>query len=118
MPRYPAKSSFETEVDVDGTPTPVVVEYSYHPGHSGRTYGPPEDCYPPEGAEAEIERIYAVADPTKADLSAKVKTEVQAQLSEQSCYEAEEAEESAYEAAADAKYDAWKEDRDDRECPF
>lgn len=29
----------------------------FMPGHPGRTYGPPEDCFPPEEAEAEVDDI-------------------------------------------------------------
>jgi hypothetical protein len=36
---------------------PVVVEYDYHKGHPGRTYGPPEKCYPEEPAYVEITSV-------------------------------------------------------------
>ena len=32
----------------------IVVEYDYHKGSPGRTYGPPERCYPSEPAHVEI----------------------------------------------------------------
>lgn len=27
------------------------IEVSFYPGHKGRTYGPPEDCFPPDPDE-------------------------------------------------------------------
>lgn len=30
------------------------VHCTYTPGHPGKLYGPPEDCYPPEPAETEF----------------------------------------------------------------
>ncbi|MCP4230972.1 MAG: hypothetical protein GY771_12615 [bacterium] len=35
----------------------MTIEFSYYPGDPGKTYGRPEDCYPPEPAEVEIENI-------------------------------------------------------------
>lgn len=35
----------------------IVVVKSYTPGKPGRTYGNPEDCYPPEPPEAEFDLI-------------------------------------------------------------
>jgi len=32
----------------------AVVSFDYYPGDPGRTYGPPENCYPPEPDEIEI----------------------------------------------------------------
>ena len=36
----------------------VTIVFDYTPYDSGRISGPPEDCYPPEGGEAEINEIY------------------------------------------------------------
>ena len=41
----------------DDAETLVVVKYTYSPGDPGRYYGKPEDCYPAEGAEVEIQSI-------------------------------------------------------------
>jgi hypothetical protein len=35
----------------------VVVEYDYSPGAPGRTYGPPEDCYPDEPPEVDFLKV-------------------------------------------------------------
>ena len=43
----------------------AVITGVFTPGDPGRTYGPPEDCYPPEGAEFEITGVsFKVQDPT------------------------------------------------------
>ena len=35
-----------------------VVTFKFWPGSEGRTYGPPEDCYPPEAPEVQIVAVY------------------------------------------------------------
>ena len=37
---------------------PLCVEFDFTPGTPGRITGPPEDCYPPEGAEIDITAVY------------------------------------------------------------
>lgn len=37
---------------------PLTIELDYSPIIPARTYGPPEDCYPAEGAEIENIRAY------------------------------------------------------------
>jgi hypothetical protein len=37
--------------------TELSIEYTQTPYDPGRTYGPPEDCYPPEGGDVEIINI-------------------------------------------------------------
>lgn len=43
--------------------TEVTVEYSITPYDSGNTYGPAENCYPPEGGEVEIVKVFSDTDP-------------------------------------------------------
>lgn len=63
--------SFQSEVELDGQPVRVKVLYNFLPGTPGRTSGPPEDCYPSEPDETEIEGVYALSEP-KTDLSARL----------------------------------------------
>lgn len=42
--------------------TEVTVEYSITPYDPGRTSGPPEICYPPEGGEVEIVKVFSDTD--------------------------------------------------------
>jgi hypothetical protein len=46
-----------TSIERDGKCYFVEVALRCHPGDPGRTYGEPEDCYPPEPAFGEIEDI-------------------------------------------------------------
>ena len=51
----------------------VVVEYDYYAGCKGRMYMPNGDPgYPEEPAEVEITKIYAFADKSESDISAKI----------------------------------------------
>jgi hypothetical protein len=38
------------------------VTYTYNPGSRGQMYGRPENCYPPEPASIEIERVTIAGD--------------------------------------------------------
>lgn len=42
--------------------TEVTVEYSITPYDPGNTYGPAENCYPPEGGEVEIVKVFSDTD--------------------------------------------------------
>jgi hypothetical protein len=43
--------------------TEVTVEYSISAYDSGNTYGPAENCYPPEGGEVEIVKVFSDTNP-------------------------------------------------------
>jgi len=90
----------ELELDIDGNVT------SYDPG---RLSGPPEDCYPPEGGEAEIESVTLDGKRWDGTLTKEELDAVEEQLREaaQDAYDAamEDAAEAAAEARAEARYD-------------
>jgi hypothetical protein len=45
---------YTTTIELRGGDAEIVVEYDYFKGSPGRTYGPPERCYPSEPAHVEI----------------------------------------------------------------
>ncbi len=45
------------KMQIDSYNFGITIEFSFYPGDPGKTYGRPEDCYPPEPAEVEIENI-------------------------------------------------------------
>lgn len=92
----------------DGSEVDVAVEYSYQPGTPGKTYGPPEDCYPDEPEEVEI--LSVVFDEANrpvrvGDLAAGV----MASLEERACEAARDAMQARYEAAMEDRADARRE---------
>lgn len=44
----------------------VTVEYSITPYDPGVSWGPPESCYPPEGGEVEIVKVFSDDEPDLA----------------------------------------------------
>jgi len=50
---------FSIELSLDDAELKLVVEGNATPFVPGRAWGPPEDCYPDEGGEIEIENVYA-----------------------------------------------------------
>ena len=58
---------YDTDTD---TEREVEVEYRYTPVTRGRYYGPPEDCYPDEGGDVEVESATYVDTGERTDLTA------------------------------------------------
>lgn len=48
----------ETEVNIDGVD--LVVAYDETPYIPARLWGPPDDCYPAEGGEIEIQEVHVI----------------------------------------------------------
>lgn len=48
------------EHELTGVEIELMVKCSVTPGHPGRTYGPPENCYPAEPPEVEDLKVYHV----------------------------------------------------------
>lgn len=90
----------------------VAVECRVYPGSPGKTWGPPENCYPPEPAEVEIETV--TVDGGEYDgrqVSWKlVKME---DIEANAVMAAEEKAQDEYEAAMEAKAEAMRDDWDD-----
>lgn len=53
----------------DGSETLVTVEFTQTPFIPARISGPPEDCYPAEGGEVDIQRAWTEADGWNAKYS-------------------------------------------------
>ena len=58
-------------VERDGQEIELSIEGSYSPGTPGKTFGPPENCYPSEPAEAEIELISFDGQPWTGELTSE-----------------------------------------------
>jgi hypothetical protein len=107
--------TFWARLERNATGGDVEVEYQvladYHPGVRGRTYGPPEECYPPEGPELDITGVYEVtpgAKPRVVDLEDfldSLTSEQFQDLEGRLFSEAEDACVSAADEAADRKFD-------------
>jgi hypothetical protein len=101
--------TFEATVELGEVEVEVTVEYHYSPGSPGKTYGPPENCYPPEEAEAEVEQVYLTSDETKTDIMPQLTAAVIEMLFEQACEAGEDDDADAYERAMEDKADAARE---------
>jgi hypothetical protein len=89
------------------------VECSVSPGDPGRTYGPPERCYPPEPPEVEILRVFDSAGKERSDLLPRVEMAWD-EIEEKAIKEAEESHAAAYEAAEEDRADAARDARWER----
>lgn len=54
------KVEFEIELEYGGSSIEYTVKAEVSPYDPGRTSGPPEKCYPPEGGEVERKEVYYV----------------------------------------------------------
>jgi len=85
----------------------VIVECEVHSGHPGKSYGPPEFCYPSEPAEVEIVKVVVDGDEhdgTEIDCGL-IKL---ADIEDDAIMAAEDQAMDDYDARADYKYDEMK----------
>jgi hypothetical protein len=106
--------SFETTVEIGDDEVEVTVEYGYSPGTPGKTYGPPENCYPAEGPDVDVVTVYRTDDKTKTDIMPLLSPEVIERLSEGACENGEESEQDRYEEAMERKGEEAREREWDR----
>lgn len=86
----------------------------FSPGHPGKTYGDPENCYPPEEPEVEYCEVYEAKGTTRKRLDLdefvdSLTKEQDTELRERLIYEAEEYGTDEEAAAADDAYDRMRE---------
>lgn len=88
----------------------VIVECEVHPGNPGKSYGPPEFCYPSEPAEVEITKVTVDGDDHDgAEIDCGlIKL---ADIEDDAIMAAGDQAMDDYDAAADARYDRMKDDR-------
>lgn len=78
-----------------------LLTFDVEPGHPGKLYGPPENCYPAEGPIAEYDRG------TCAHWETATKKQ-RDRWEEEAIQAMADREEGAYEDAMERKYDDWK----------
>jgi hypothetical protein len=78
------------------------VECSVTPGDPGRTYGPPERCYPPESPEVDLLMVYDEDGRERPDLIALVEADLD-RIEEQAIEDAEDSHVAAYEDACERR---------------
>lgn len=102
---YFYEEDFDLEKEIE-----YEVEASFYPGSPGKTWGPPEKCYPPEAADIDIISVYNCT--LNRDEPEMVKRfNETGELNEEIETKAREMEEAAYEEAMEAKYDRERDDR-------
>lgn len=93
----------------DGSEVDVAVEYSYEPGVPGKTYGPPEDCYPPEAESAEILSVTFDLPPDSTVRVEDLASGEMARLEGLAAEHARDAMQARYESAMEDRADARRE---------
>jgi hypothetical protein len=106
--------SFDTTVELGEVEVEVTVKYNFSHGAPGKTDGLPENCYPAEGPEVEIEVVYLIDDKAKTDVLPKLAPDVVERLEEIICDSEEDAYNDAYERAMEDAADAAREREWDR----
>lgn len=74
---------FTTTLLLNFQETDVRVEFDYTPATPGKTFGPPEDCYPPEAADVELLAVLSGA----TDLTRVLSQEQLKELQERALFE-------------------------------
>jgi len=120
----PSTSQTEIEIERENVLITLLATGTAYPFIQGKTYGPPEDCYPDEGGDTEVESIEVLS--IKCDEGTQVKEAYgfivgkqppnltsfeNDQIEEALSIQAYEDGEGAYETACEVAYDSWKEGR-------
>jgi hypothetical protein len=63
------KTTITFHVEREEVEIELRIEGRYHPGDPGQTFGPPENCYPSEPAEAEVEALWMGGHPWAGTLT-------------------------------------------------
>jgi hypothetical protein len=63
------KTTITFPIEREGVEVELRVDGRYHAGDPGRTFGLPENCYPSEPAEAEIEALWTGGHPWAGTLT-------------------------------------------------
>jgi len=111
--RTPFKRRVTTSIEYDGGSYLAEVTLKCCPGSPGRTYGDPDDCYPPEPPTAEVDDIKIIDIEDNGDeslIGQHVDWEIDAdELADRAFEEQADADEAAYEAHWESKLDAMRE---------
>ena len=100
------KVTINFSVERDGEELELEVVGTYSPGLPGKTYGLPEDCYPPEPDEVEVEEIRLYGKPWEGTLSNEEEERALSDLSSQGAEDLQSYMEYIDEMRAEAREDA------------
>ncbi len=78
-------------IEINGVDFECKIEYTYRPGDPGKTHGRPEDCYPPEDLEIEIQSLKIFTGKLVSNKTEKVFYDADFLLSDSSFYDSLEA---------------------------